>query len=702
MQESLFENATAVWAILSGLAVASLGLSSLIGRGSRPPGTAAFAAFATCWAAQIIAGQWMAYADEYATVAHLLYLTFLIPLPYFLLEFASAYTRHAGATLAWRALRAAVVTLAAVAVTLLIMIPNTLYLGAQVTPDGTYARWGPLFVWLAMVPFFASLGIALYTLEQARRDARSSRTALPYALLAGGLAAFTSFSAGNNLAYYLADLVVAGREPFAEPYFLLFAALSILVVTIGLRALVASRRAASRALSKPALIVAVATLVPFAWGTLEGGLAYDILPKFNTVGLWRLGGVALLTYALARWRDPDLPHHARRGAATTAGIAGAAVAGGLTAGVALLVLPGTLAPLVVGGLVPVATLAPSVRLAQRILVQAEEPKNDDTDLSRRVETYRAALEASVGRESLDEDTAFLAGLRTRLQLSDDVHAALLTIARSTVLPRNDEPFSAYERLRLLGEGTQGRAWLARRRADDELVVVKESFAEDPGSARALLRQARLLQAIRHPNLVRLHEAREEPRGVLLVMDYVDGGSLADRLANGPLPAHDAVGITREVLSGLEALHQRGIVHGDIKAANVLRQRTGETKLGDFGMARAFQPDATRTHLPCGGTLSAIAPEQLTVPDAYAPATPQADVYAAGALLYRLLTGEHYVDITNVPEAEARERILRLAPRLPHTSVPAQLEVVLRRALAKDPKDRYASASAMRRALEDAS
>lgn len=701
MEATLLEAATAAWIVVSALAVAALGLAAFAGGSSRPPGSVAFGAFAILWGAHAVAGQWMAFAPAGSVArAHLVYLAFLLPLPYFLVELAAAYAARSGSGPAWRTLRAAALAAPLAAVVILLARPALLYQGPRYFEESGYAypAWGPLFPFLAIAPFYAALGLALWAFDAQRRAAPTARTALRHALVAGGLGAFTAFAAGNNLAFFLADLVALGRHDLAEPYLLVFLALGAVVLLVGLRAWRDARREPSRKVRDAAALVALATLAPFAWGAAEGLLAYSVLPHFSTVGLWRLVGVALLGYALARWHIADLEARTRRAATTAAGVAGAAIAGGLTVGVCLLALPGTGAALVAGAAVPVATLAPSLRLARRAIGPSENRVHSDADLARRLDTYRAALEASLARRTLEGDAGFLAGLRRRLAISDDVHEALLALARSSVLPPPGAPLAGFERLRLLGEGAEGRAWLARRLSDDELVVLKEPLAADRRGAAELMRQAKLVRALRHENLARVEEVVAGAQGVFLVMEFVPGGSLADRLAEGPLAPAEAVRHVRGVLRGLDALHARGVVHGDVKPANVLLAADGAAKLADFGLARACRPDAadaTRTFVGVEGTLSALAPEQV----AGAPATPASDVYAAGALLYRLLTGEHYVALRGLSDTEARERVRALHPALPHPLVPPPLDAVVARALAKDPAERFPSARAMREALE---
>lgn len=697
MDPAFLVAATAAWVIVSALAIVVLGILSFLGSASRPPGTVAFGGFATLWGLHVVAGQWMSFVPEaLAHRAHLAYLALLIPLPYLVVEFTAAYTRASGSTAAWRGLRALAGCIAGLATILLLFAPDLLYQGAYAIGSEVYPRWGPLYAPLTIGPFFAALTLALVTLDRARREAPTARTAARHALIAGGLATFTAFSLANNLAFYAIDLL-SGQYVPQPVYVLLFGVLALVVLATGLRAYHAARHLPSRGARRAALLVAAAILVPSAWGTIEGIVAVLWLPRLNTVGLWRLVGVGLLAYGLARWRSPDLPAATRRGAATAAGAAGATVLGGLGAGALFLVLPSPPLVLFAALAIPVATLRPSVQMAHRALHVDTIKQDANEDLARRVDTYRAALESAFVRGALEEDESFLAGLREKLKLSADAHEALLCIARTSVLPPSDGSDPGYERLRLIGEGAQGRVWLARRRMDDDLVVLKEPALPDEDARRSLRRQARLAMGLRSPHLVRIEDLIETPRGPVLVLEYVPGGTLADRLREGPIPAPLALGLVADVLRGLDALHGHGVAHGDIKAANVLLDEAGRAKLADLGLARSYASEATTTLVGLEGTLSAMAPEQIDG----APPTPASDIYAAGALLHRLLTGEHYVDLRGVADHEARDRIRATLPPHPHRLVPPAAEAILTRALAKDPLQRFPTARSMRDAIEHA-
>lgn len=695
MDGAILEAASAAWAAISAVAVLLLGLLAFTGGRSRSPGSVALGGFACTWALHVIAGQAMAYASaSFATTAHLAYFAFLLPLPYFLVQFARGFAREGARGGLWRAATIASVIAPLAAAGALVVAPELIYRGPIPFNGRIFPAWGPLFAPLAMIPFFLALGLALFALDASRRAATTARTSMGHALLAAGLGTFTAFSAANNLSFYAADAIALDMLALGDAYLVLFVALSAMALVVALRAIADARAAPSPDLRRPALLVALAILVPFVWGFAEGVIAYFLLPRFNTVGLWRLLGVGLLVYALARTRMPELTPRSRDAAATALGVGAAATTGGLAVGAFTLLAPGIPLLLLAGAAIPLATLSPSVRLARRALRVGATPDTGDATLARRLDAYRGALETSLARGTLGDDAPFLAGLRARLGIGEDVHDALLCIARTSALPPPDAAHPGYERLRLLGEGAQGRAWLTRRRSDDALVVLKEPPVASVAASVALRREAKLLLSVRHRNLARVDALVEGPRGPCLVMEYVPGVSLAERLATGPLaPAHAARHV-EEVLAGLAALHAAGIVHGDVKPANVLLADDGRAKLADFGLARAWSVDATRTLVGMEGTLSALAPEQLSG----AAATPASDVYAAGALLFRLLTGEHYVPLAGLAETDAKERVRARAPSLPHALVPPALAAVVQRALEKDPARRFPSASAMREAL----
>ncbi|MGQ0537061.1 MAG: serine/threonine-protein kinase [Methanobacteriota archaeon] len=245
--------------------------------------------------------------------------------------------------------------------------------------------------------------------------------------------------------------------------------------------------------------------------------------------------------------------------------------------------------------------------------------------------------------------------------------------------------------RALGEGARGRAVLALDRRLSRSVVLKTL----PAGRRALS-EARAFAAVSHPSLVTIHDVEEDDRGATLVLEYVAGGTLEDRLARGRLSLSEAKRLGREIAAGLGALHRAGLVHGDVKASNVFLRADGRAALGDFGEARPVSVDETVDRLapaPAAGSLAGVAPETLLG----GPSDGRADIYALGALLYRAITGDTYIRFP--PDlADAREAVLAEPPRFPHARIPPRWEATLARALEKDPERRFKDADALEAAL----
>ncbi|HWH08824.1 MAG TPA: serine/threonine-protein kinase, partial [Candidatus Thermoplasmatota archaeon] len=260
--------------------------------------------------------------------------------------------------------------------------------------------------------------------------------------------------------------------------------------------------------------------------------------------------------------------------------------------------------------------------------------------------------------------------------------------------------SPYVTVRVLGRGANGRVVLARHRVLGHHVAIKEAWTDGaaPEARERVLREARTLARFSHPNVVRVLDIREEAQGLSIVMEHVAGGSLEARLRDGePLPLDDALRAWRDVLRGLEAAHGLGIVHRDVKPANVLLTPEGDAKLGDFGLARAVH-DATLDGEGAGlaGTPTYMAPEQIR---GDAP-TPASDVFAAGALAYRLLSGRALVD-TSRCRTPWDVLVARQAagPALPLPGVPPPVNELLAACLDDDPDRRPVAAAALR-TLED--
>jgi eukaryotic-like serine/threonine-protein kinase len=259
----------------------------------------------------------------------------------------------------------------------------------------------------------------------------------------------------------------------------------------------------------------------------------------------------------------------------------------------------------------------------------------------------------------------------------------------------------YELAETLGSGGMARVVAAYDRRLDRRVAVKlvrDDLVADPVSRERLLREARAAARLHHPNSVAVHDAGEVDGHAYVVMELVEGPSLADRLRErGALTPAEAVTIAASVLEALQAAHARGLVHRDVKPSNVLLPADGGVKLADFGIAKALD-DATSSLTATGmviGTPRYLAPEQA----AGEPATVASDLYALGAVLFECLTGRPPFDAESplaIALAHQREPVPAVREHAPE--VPPALAAAVQRALAKEPGNRFADAAAMRDAL----
>ncbi|MGH3010078.1 MAG: serine/threonine-protein kinase [Gaiellaceae bacterium] len=255
----------------------------------------------------------------------------------------------------------------------------------------------------------------------------------------------------------------------------------------------------------------------------------------------------------------------------------------------------------------------------------------------------------------------------------------------------------YEVIRPLGHGAMAVVDLARDVELDRPVALKrlaENLARDEDLRRRFLREARLAARLSHPNVVRVFDIGVDRERPFIAMEYVDGETLAELVARrGRLPADEAAGLALQACAGLAAVHEAGLVHRDVKPQNLLLGRDGVLKLGDFGIA--LGEEGTRLTLAGTvlGTAGYLAPEQARGEQV----TAAADIYAVGAVLCELLTGE----LPRQPQSLA-ELGSAGAFRPPDLSrkygVPAALAAVVTDCLAERPDDRPPSAAALARRL----
>lgn len=194
----------------------------------------------------------------------------------------------------------------------------------------------------------------------------------------------------------------------------------------------------------------------------------------------------------------------------------------------------------------------------------------------------------------------------------------------------------------LGRGGMGAVYLGRQLSLDREVAVKvlaSELADDPQFLERLEREARVMARLRHPNIVAVHDFQRTEGGAAIVMEFVEGGSLREKLQQHPngLPVAEALRILRQIAAGLEAAHATGVIHRDMKPENVLIDADGTARVTDFGLALPLHESSTRLTLSgtAVGTVDYMAPEQFRGAEADA----RLDVFALGVMAYELLTGK---------------------------------------------------------------
>ncbi len=256
----------------------------------------------------------------------------------------------------------------------------------------------------------------------------------------------------------------------------------------------------------------------------------------------------------------------------------------------------------------------------------------------------------------------------------------------------------YEIVRELGHGGMGQVYLVRNIISDRIEAMKvllPDLVQQGDLANRFMREIKLLASLDHPNIAALRTAFTADNQLVMIMEYVQGDTLAHRLELGAFSTADTLNYISQVLSALSYAHGKGIIHRDIKPANMMLTPQGVVKLMDFGIARSTTDLGMTVTGTTMGSLDYMSPEQVKSE----PTDARSDIYSVGVSMYEMVTGHRMFGVTSsysVMEAHVKE--VPKAPMEVQPSVPKGLSDIIMMAVAKDPAQRFQTAEAFRNAL----
>jgi Tol biopolymer transport system component len=271
----------------------------------------------------------------------------------------------------------------------------------------------------------------------------------------------------------------------------------------------------------------------------------------------------------------------------------------------------------------------------------------------------------------------------------------------------------YEVTGAIGAGGMGEVYRARDSKLDRNVAIKvlpEAFARDAERMARFQREAKVLASLNHPNIATIHGLEDSGDTHALVMELVEGPTLADRIKSGPIPIDEALPIAKQICDALEYAHERGIIHRDLKPANVKVTNDDAVKVLDFGLAKALEGDPSSFDISTSPTISRMATMQGVLLGTAAYMSPEqakaktvdrrADIWAFGCVLYEMLTGKQAFTGETVTDTLAS--IIKEEPDLANLPAATQMRVrvLLQRCLQKDPKQRLRDIGDARISLDE--
>lgn len=275
------------------------------------------------------------------------------------------------------------------------------------------------------------------------------------------------------------------------------------------------------------------------------------------------------------------------------------------------------------------------------------------------------------------------------------------ITQQTSGDLSGKSFGQYDILDQLGQGGMATVYRAHQRSIGRTVAIKVMppyFVHESTFMQRFEREVRVIAELQHPRVLPVYDYGQIEGLPYIVMAYMPGGTLADRVKQGPLPLEEIVRLVRQIAEGLDHAHRKGVIHRDFKPSNVLLDEHGNAYLADFGIAKISEATVQLTGSGVVGTPAYMAPEMATGD----VVTPAVDIYALGITLFQMLTGrlpfrgETPLSVMMAHASEPVPDVRELRPDLP-----AGVSHVVMRALAKNPADRYPTAGEMASDLEKA-
>ena len=307
-----------------------------------------------------------------------------------------------------------------------------------------------------------------------------------------------------------------------------------------------------------------------------------------------------------------------------------------------------------------------------------------------------------GRESLGLGLREVAlrdrGLEGRIVSLPHTQALSKAYVRRTM---SGQLVSHYEIIERIAEGGMGIVYKAKDLTLERTVAIKfltSSLVTDENSRLRFFREAKAAAALNHPHICTVHEISEIDKDLYIVMEFIDGDDLTKRIRAGPLPLGEAVSIVIQTGEGLQAAHEQGIVHRDVKSSNIVVTPQKQAKLLDFGLAQFGQVDLSADHSVLG-TPSYMSPEQV---EGLAPLDSRTDIWSLGVVLYEVITAqlpfqEQYLEALKYSIVNEHP----VPPISLRPEIPTEVNTVVEKALQKNPSDRYASVRDLVMALRSA-